>query len=92
MHATHAKMNKKVLTFFHSDFPEETTARFHSIHHLEAIAILVACRLWGSSWQGLRIIVQCDNEAVVSSLNSGHVHDSYLAIYLRAICTQRMIV
>jgi len=71
--------------FFHSDFPAETTARFHSIHHLEAIAILVACRLWGPSWQGFRIIVQCDNEAVVSSLNSGHVHDSYLAIYLRAI-------
>ena len=60
-------------------------ARFHSLHHLKAIAILVACRLWGSSWQGLRIMVQCDSEAVVSSLNSARVHDSYLAICLRAI-------
>ena len=74
--------------FFHSDFPAEITARFHSIHHLEAIAILVACRLWGSAWQGLRIIVQCDNEAVVSSFNFGRVHDSYLAICLRAICLE----
>ena len=71
--------------FFHCVFPEEITVKFHSIHHLEAIAILIACRLWGSSWSGLRIIVQCDNEAVVSSLNSGRVQDPYLAICLRAI-------
>lgn len=74
--------------FFHCEFPDEVTAQFHFIHHLEALAILVACRLWGSSWQGLRIIVQCDNEAVVSSLNSGRVQDPYLAICLRAIWFQ----
>ena len=33
----------------------------------------------------LHIIVQCDNEAVVSSLNSGGVQDPYLAICLQAI-------
>ena len=71
--------------FFHRVLPEEINVKFHSIHHLEAIAILIACRLWGSSWSGLRIIVQCDNEAVVSSLNSGRVQDPYLAICLRAI-------
>ena len=71
--------------FFHRVFPEEITVKFHSIHHLEAIAILIACRLWGSSWSGLRIVVQCDNEAVVNSLNSGRVQDPYLAICLRAI-------
>ena len=52
---------------------------------MEALAILVARRLLGSSWWGLRIIVQCDNEAVVSSLNSGRVQDSLLAVCLRAI-------
>ena len=71
--------------FFHCEFSDEITAQFHSIHHLEAIAILIACRLWGSSWKGLRIVVKCDNEAVVSSLNSGHVQDPYLAICLQAI-------
>ena len=71
--------------FFHCEFPAEITTQFHYIYHLEAIAILIACHLWGSSRQGLRIIVQCDNQAVVSSLNSGHVHDPYLAICLRAI-------
>ena len=71
--------------FFHCVFPDEITVTFPSIHHLEAIAILIACCFWGSSWSGLRIIVQCDNEAVVSSLNSGCVQDPYLAICLRAI-------
>ena len=70
--------------FFHCEFPAEITTQFHSIHHLEAIAILIACCLWGSSWQGLCIIIQCDNKAVVSSLNSGCVHDLYLVI-LQAI-------
>ena len=56
------------LYFFHCEFPAAFTTRCHSIHYLEAIAILTACCLWGSSWQGLRIIVQCDNEPVVSDL------------------------
>ena len=33
----------------------------------------------------MRIIVQCDNEALVSSLTSGRVQDSLLAVCLRAI-------
>ncbi len=35
--------------FFHCEFPAAITAQFPFIHHLEAIAILIACRLWGSS-------------------------------------------
>ena len=70
--------------FFHCEFPSAILAKFPSIHHLEVLAILVAYRSWGSSWQGLSI-VWCDNEAVVSSLNSGRVQDSLLAVCLRAI-------
>ena len=55
--------------------------QFPSIHHLEDLAILVACHSWGSSWWGLRIIVQCNNEAVVSSLNSGCVQDSVRRLF-----------
>ena len=73
------------LQFFHSEFLSEIIVQFPSIHHVEALAILVACRLWGCNWQGLRIIVQWDNEAVVSSLNSGRVQDPHLAVCLRAI-------
>ena len=73
------------LQFFHSEFPSEIIVQFPSIHHLEALAILVACRLWGCNWKGLRIIVQCDNKAVVSTLNSSRVQDHRLAVCLRAI-------
>ena len=61
--------------FFHVEFPPSVLARFPAIHLLEALAIVVALRLWGRHWRGLRIFVYCDNSAVVSSLNSGRVQD-----------------
>ena len=39
----------------------------------------------GSQWRGLRLLVHCDNAAVVSSLNSGRVQDSILAACLREL-------
>ena len=71
--------------FFHIEFPREVKATFPSIHHLEVLAILLAARLWGSQWRGLRLLVYCDNAAVVSSLNSGRVQDSILAACLREL-------
>ena len=71
--------------FFHTEFPREVTEQFPSIHHLEVLAILLAARLWGHQWRSLRILVQCDNAAVVSSLNSGRVQDPILAACLREL-------
>ena len=71
--------------FFHIEFPRVVKDRFPSIHHLEVLAILLAARLWGSQWQGLRLLVYCDNVAGVSSLNSGHVQDTILAACLREL-------
>ena len=71
--------------FFHTEFPREVTDKFPSIHHLEVLAILLAVRLWGHQWQSLRILVYCDNAAVVSSLNSSRVQDSLLATCLREL-------
>ena len=71
--------------FFHIEFPREVKDKFPSIHHLEVLAILLAARLWGSQWRGLRLLVYCDNAAVVSSLNSGRVQDSILAACLREL-------
>ena len=42
-------------------------------------------RLWGYLWCGQRIQVFCDNEAVVTVLNSGHTRDPVLAQCLREI-------
>lgn len=71
--------------FFHIEFPRKVKDKFPSIHHLEVLAILLAARLWGSQWRGLRLLVYCDNAAVVSSLNSGRVQDSILAACLREL-------
>ena len=55
--------------FFHIEFPREVKAKFPSIHHLEVLAIhAMAARLWGSQWRGLRLLVYCDNAAVVTVL------------------------
>ena len=73
--------------FFHVEFPPSVLARFPAIHLLEALAIVVALRLWGrhcNSWRGLRIFVYCDNSAAVSSLNSERVQDKLFATCLRA--------
>lgn len=37
------------LQFFHCEFPSVILVQFPSIHHLEALAMLVACHSWGSS-------------------------------------------
>ena len=65
--------------FFHFEFPHDVMDKFPSIHHWEVLAILVAARLWGHLWQNLRILLHCDNAAVVSLLNSGRVQDPILA-------------
>ena len=50
-----------------------------SIVHLERLNILVAIRVWCQYWANKRIIIKCDNQAVVSVLNSGKTQDMTLA-------------
>ena len=37
----------------------------------EMVPIVIAAALWGPTWQGKNILVQCDNSAVVSIINHG---------------------
>ena len=53
--------------------------------HLEMLNILVALRIWGHKWQGKRIIIHCDNQAVVVVVNSGKTRDCVLAAIARNI-------
>ena len=71
--------------YFHVEFPPEVLLRFTAIHLLETLAIVIALRLWGCHWRGLRIMVYCDNFSVVSSLNSGRIQDKLLVVCLRDI-------
>ena len=47
--------------------------------------ILVAIRVWGNVWKHQRILIKCDNQAVVSVLNSGKTQDLTLAGIARNI-------
>ena len=59
-----------------------------TIVHLEMLNILVAVRLWGTLWKNHRVIIKCDNQAVVSVLNTGKSSDSILCAIARNILFQ----
>ena len=50
-----------------------------TIVHLEMLNILVAIRTWGEAWAGTTVRIHCDNQAVVSVLNTGRTRDIILA-------------
>ena len=53
--------------------------------HLEMVNILVAVRTWAHQWQGRKVVIHCDNQAVVSVLTSGHTRDVTLVAIARNI-------
>ena len=57
----------------------------YNIVHLEMINILVAVRTWTPQWQGRKVVIHCDNQAVVSVLSSGHTRNMTLAAMARNI-------
>ncbi len=56
-----------------------------SIAAKELLPILLAACVWGAHWKGLTVQCNCDNQAVVSILNSGSAKDSHLAHMLRCL-------
>ena len=49
------------------------------------INILVALKVWHIQWAVLKVQIQCDNQAVVSVLNTGKTHDRVMAKYTRNV-------
>jgi hypothetical protein len=46
----------------------------HWKHHIawrELLAIVVSCRLWGHEFRSKRVLIECDNLAIVYSVNNG---------------------
>ena len=58
------------------------------ITHLEILNILLAIRTWHLQWSGKTILVHCDNQAVVSILESGRTKDPILAAIGRNIAIE----
>ena len=57
----------------------------YTIVHLEILNILVALRVWCNQWKTNKILLKCDNQAVVSVLNSGKTQDLTLGAMARNI-------
>jgi len=71
--------------FFHARFPDFIVSQELYINSLELLTIVVALKLWGHLWSGLRLTVCCDNEAAVTVLNSGRCKKTFLNTCLREI-------
>ena len=56
-----------------------------SIVQLEMVNILLVVRLFQPHWAGRKVLVKCDNEAVVTVLRSGKTRDPYLGACARNI-------
>ena len=55
------------------------------IVHLEMINIVLALKIFSHFWKGSRVLVKCDNDAVVKVLNAGRARDPYLRACARNI-------
>ena len=71
--------------FFHAEFPEHIRSEARHINGLELLTIIVACKVWGRFWKGMRILVQCDNEVSVVVMNCGRTKDVFLQACLREL-------
>ena len=68
---------------YHTYIPSDM-ADFNIVH-LEMLNLLVAIRAWGDQWASQKVVLYCDNQAVVSVLNNGKTRDLTLAAIARNI-------
>ena len=71
---------------YHVPTPPDLVGK--NIAILEMYNILVAIRVWSKHWKGKTIQIFCDNEAVVTVLNTGKTRESLLATISRNIFMQ----
>ena len=55
------------------------------INHKEALAVESAATQWAHRWSNHRVLVYCDNQAVVGILNKGSCRDAFMMQSLRRI-------
>ena len=71
--------------FFHAEFPEEIKKRQLSINALELLTVVVAAKVWGKKWHGMRIVIRFDNETSLTLLNTGRAYNVFLLECLREL-------
>ena len=73
------------LQYFHYSYPKRILDQGMPIHDLEMLAVILAVRVWGKNFAGMRVQIYCDNEAVVQVINSSKTRDPFLGSCLREL-------
>ena len=73
------------LEYFHYSYPKIITDQELPIHDLEMLAVLLAVRIWGHNFAGMKVQIYCDNDAVVQVINSSKTRDAFLGSCLREL-------
>ena len=63
---------------------DDRTAGWH-IAAKELVPIIIASVIWGHLWRGCRVLARCDNQSVVSVVNSQYSKDARLMHMLRCL-------
>lgn len=72
--------------YFHTPFPSSVLHHFgHDINTLELLTIMAALKIWAPFLRGQRLILQCDNQASVLTINSGRSRTPGMQRCLREI-------
>ena len=72
--------------YFTSPFPPNILALGLHISALELLAVAVAVKLWAPSLGRKKLVVYCDNEATVITINSGKTRDRFMQGCIRELC------
>lgn len=72
--------------YFHRVFPPSISEQILDISSLELLTIVVALKLWGARWKGLRINVPCDSDVAVTVVNTRRCRNPFMNSCLREIC------
>ena len=60
-------------------------SRSQSILWKELVPIVLACTVWAKHWQGLSVMVHCDNMGTVAVVNSGYSREQPIMHLLRCL-------
>ena len=71
--------------YFHAEFLEQIKMLNLSINALELLTVVIAAKVWGKKWQGMRIVIRCDNETSVTVMNTDRAYNSFLLGCLREL-------
>lgn len=64
--------------YYHVDFPDWLLQSSISIADLELVAVILCFKRWTSQLSGKKVVVNCDNQVVVSAINNGQVYSKFL--------------